>query len=59
MTRRRAVSRRRRKVRNLTVTFRRSGLRLWQAAAIVNLYSLLILTPVYILYFATDLLSAN
>jgi drug/metabolite transporter (DMT)-like permease len=41
-----------------TVTFRRSGMSPWQAAAIVNFFSLLILTPVYLLGFGSDLLSA-
>jgi len=42
-----------------TVTFRRSEMSPWQAAAIVNFYSLLILAPVYFLLFGTDLLSAT
>jgi drug/metabolite transporter (DMT)-like permease len=42
-----------------TVTFRRSGISSWQAAAIVNFYSLLILAPVYVLAFGADLLSAT
>ena len=41
-----------------TVTFRRSGMSPWQAAAIVNFYSLIVLAPIYVLGFGTDLLSA-
>jgi drug/metabolite transporter (DMT)-like permease len=41
-----------------TVTFRRSGLSPWQAAAMVNFYSLLMLAPVYLLFFGSDLLAA-
>jgi drug/metabolite transporter (DMT)-like permease len=41
-----------------TVTFRRTGLGPWHAAAIVNFYSLLIFTPFYFLVFGTHLFSA-
>ena len=41
-----------------TVTLRRSGVSPWQAAAIVNFYSLLALAPVYFLVFGTELMSA-
>lgn len=41
-----------------TVTFRRSGIGAWHAAAIVNFYSLLALAPVYFFYFGTDMFSA-
>jgi drug/metabolite transporter (DMT)-like permease len=41
-----------------TVIFRRSGIGPWQAAAIVNVYSLLIFAPFYFALFGTELLSA-
>jgi drug/metabolite transporter (DMT)-like permease len=41
-----------------TVTFRRSGVSPWQAAAIVNFYSLVALAPIYFLVFGSQLLSA-
>jgi len=41
-----------------TVTFRRSGIGPWHAAAIVNFYSLLFFAPLYFLAFGTQLLSA-
>jgi drug/metabolite transporter (DMT)-like permease len=41
-----------------TVIFRRSGLGPWQAAAIINFYSLLIFAPFYFALFGTELLSA-
>ncbi len=41
-----------------TVTLRRSGVSPWQAAAIVNFYSLLALAPVYFLVFGSRLPSA-
>jgi drug/metabolite transporter (DMT)-like permease len=41
-----------------TVTFRRSGLSPWHAAAIVNFYSLLMLVPAYVLLAGPGLLSA-
>jgi hypothetical protein len=60
LTRRRAVSRRGGNVCNLYRDLPAVGIeRPWQAAAIVNFYSLLILTPVYFLYFGTDLLSVT
>jgi drug/metabolite transporter (DMT)-like permease len=42
-----------------TVTFRRSSMSPWHAAAIVNFYSLVILAPIYVLGFGADLLSAT
>ena len=41
-----------------TVTFRRSGLSPWHAAAIVNFYSLLLIAPLYFFVFGARLLSA-
>jgi len=41
-----------------TVTFRRSGIGPWHAAAIVNFYSLLLITPVYFLFCGPRVLSA-
>jgi drug/metabolite transporter (DMT)-like permease len=41
-----------------TVTLRRSGISPWQGAAIVNAWSLLVLAPVYVLHFGSDLLAA-
>jgi drug/metabolite transporter (DMT)-like permease len=41
-----------------TVTFRRTGLGPWHAAALVNFYSLLIFTPFYFLAFGAHLLTA-
>jgi len=41
-----------------TVTFRRSGIGPWHAAAIVNFYSLLLITPVYFLFCEPRVLSA-
>jgi drug/metabolite transporter (DMT)-like permease len=41
-----------------TVTFRRSGLSPWHAAAIVNFYSLLMLAPAYVLLAGPGLLAA-
>ena len=41
-----------------TVTFRGSGLSPWHAAAIVNVYSLIVLAPVYFLVFGSGLMSA-
>jgi len=41
-----------------TVTFRRSGIGPWQAAAIVNFYSLLLIAPVYFLACEPRVLSA-
>ena len=41
-----------------TVTFRRSGLGPWHAAAIVNFYSLLLIAPLYFFVFGARLLSA-
>jgi len=41
-----------------TVTFRRAGIGPWHAAAIVNFYSLLLITPVYFLFCAPRVLSA-
>ncbi|HLH93161.1 MAG TPA: DMT family transporter [Xanthobacteraceae bacterium] len=41
-----------------TVTLRRSGVSPWHAAAIVNFYSFVALTPVYFLVFGSRLLSA-
>jgi drug/metabolite transporter (DMT)-like permease len=41
-----------------TVTFRRTGMGPWQAAAIVNFYSLLIITPFHFLVFGSRLFSA-
>jgi drug/metabolite transporter (DMT)-like permease len=41
-----------------TVTFRRSGMSPWQAAAIINVGSLLLLAPVYVLVFGADLFAA-
>jgi drug/metabolite transporter (DMT)-like permease len=42
-----------------TVTFRRTGIGPWHAAAIVSFYSLLIVTPFYFLVFGTHLFSAT
>jgi drug/metabolite transporter (DMT)-like permease len=42
-----------------TVTFRRTGIGPWHAAAIVNFYSLLILMPFYFLASGSHLLSAS
>lgn len=41
-----------------TVTFRRSGIGPWHAAAIVNFYSLLLIAPVYFLFCGSRVLSA-
>jgi drug/metabolite transporter (DMT)-like permease len=41
-----------------TVTFRRSGIGPWHAAAIVNFYSLIALAPVYFLVFGAGLTAA-
>lgn len=41
-----------------TVTFRRSGIGPWHAAAIVNFYSLLLIAPVYFLFCEPRVLSA-
>lgn len=41
-----------------TVTFRRAGIGPWHAAAIVNFYSLLLITPVYFLFCAPRVFSA-
>jgi len=41
-----------------TVTFRRSGLSPWHAAAIINFYSLLMLAPAYLLFAGPGLLAA-
>ena len=42
-----------------TVTFRRSGIGPWHAAAIVNFYSLLLIAPVYFVFCAPRVLSAS
>ena len=42
-----------------TVTFRRTGIGPWHAAAIVNFYSLLIITPFYFLVSGSHLFSAE